>query len=187
LRRSSTSTWRVQTHTDGRGLTTTYRYDADDRLAGSGSYFAINYQGSTTDVKITRDADGLITSTVDGSGTTTNVYYPSTWLKTTTVSAGTSKTLTYEYNPVGQVSKLTIPGGSYFSYPYNTRNLLDSVTNPDSVTVSFTYDDGGRRTLVTRPGGYIEYAYNARDWITAPRLRSGWGEAERSRSPALAQ
>jgi YD repeat-containing protein len=81
---------RVQTHTDARDLTTTYRYDADDRLAGSGGYFAINYEGSTTDVKITRDADGSVTSTVDGNGTTTNVYYPSTWLETTTVSAAST-------------------------------------------------------------------------------------------------
>jgi len=91
---------RMYTHTDGRGRTITYRYDADDRPTGSGNYVAINYPNDT-DVQITRDADGLITSTVDASGTTTNVYYPSQWLKTKTVSAGTSKTLTYEYNGVG--------------------------------------------------------------------------------------
>jgi hypothetical protein len=51
-----------------------------------------------THVKIVRDKDGLVTSAVDASGTTTNVYYPSTWLKTMTVSAGVSKTLTYQYN-----------------------------------------------------------------------------------------
>jgi len=89
------------------------------------------------------------------------------------VSAGTSKTLTYQYNGVGLVSTLTIPGGSSFSYSYNSRNLLGSVTDPDSVQITFTYDDGGRRTRVTRPGSYIEYAYNARDWITAVRNRTG--------------
>jgi RHS repeat-associated protein len=158
------------------GISSYPRYRGNDRLAGSGSYIAINYQSAgDTDVKITCDKDGLITSTVDASGTTTNVYYPSTWLKTTTVSAGTSKTLTYQYNGVGLVSTLTIPGGSSFSYSYNTRNLLASVTNPDSVQVTFTYDDGGRRTRVTRPGSYIEYVYNARDWITAVRNRTTGG------------
>jgi RHS repeat-associated protein len=73
------------------------------------------------------------------------------------------------------LSRLTIPGGGAFNYSYNTRNLLGSVTDPDSVQVTFTYDDGGRRTRVTRPGSYIEYVYNARDWITAVRNRTTGG------------
>ena len=165
---------RVYQYTDGRGRIVTYRYDADDRLATVGTRLAIAYQNDT-DVGIVRDKDGLITTVTDASGTTTNVYYPSTWLKTTTVSAGTSKTLTYQYNGVGLVNTLTIPGGGYFEYGYNTRSLLTSVTNPDSVQVTFTYDDGGRRTRVTRPGSYIEYVYNARDWITAVRNRTTGG------------
>jgi RHS repeat-associated protein len=35
--------------------------------------------------------------------------------------------------------------------------------------MSFTYDNGGRRTRVTRPGSYIGYGYNARDWLTEVR------------------
>ena len=69
---------RVYTHSDARGRQTTYRIDADDRLAapyGSG-YVAIHYPNDT-DVNITRDKDELVTETRDASGTTTNVYYPS--------------------------------------------------------------------------------------------------------------
>jgi RHS repeat-associated protein len=165
---------RLWKHTDARGRMTTYRYDADDRLAGSGSYKAIDYPNDT-DVQITRDKDGLITTAVDASGTTTNVYYPSTWLKTTTVSAGTSKTITYQYNGVGLVSDMAVSGESSFTYGYNARNQLSSVTNPNSVQVSFSYDNGGRRTQVTRPGSYIQYLYNARDWITAVRNRTTGG------------
>jgi len=165
---------RVYTHTDARGRTITYRYDADDRLAGSGSYVAINYPNDT-DVKITRDTDGLITTTVDASGTTTNVYYPSTWLKTKTVSAGSSKTITYQYNGVGLVSDMAVSGESSFTYSYNARNQLSSVTNPNSVQVSFTYDNGGRRTRITDPGSYVEYVYNARDWLTDVRNRTTGG------------
>jgi YD repeat-containing protein len=163
---------RVYTHTDGRGRITTYRYDADDRLAGSGSYVAINYPNDT-DVQIVRDKDGLITSTVDASGTTTNVYYPSQWLKTMTVSAGTTKTLTYQYNGVGLPSRLTTPDSLNFDYTYNARNQLGTLTDPSSTQVSFTYDNGGRRTDVTRPGSTIHYGYNARDWITAVQNRAG--------------
>ncbi len=84
-----------------------------------------------------------------------------------TVSAETSKTTTYQYNGVGLVSSMQVTGEDVFSYDYNGRNQLSSATNPNSVTVSFTYHDGGRRTRMTRPGSYIDYSYNARDWITA--------------------
>ena len=53
---------------------------------------AINYPNDT-DVQITRDKDGLVTDLIDASGTTTNVHHPSQKLKTTTVSAGSSKTI----------------------------------------------------------------------------------------------
>jgi len=165
---------RVWTHTDARGRQITYRYDADDRLAGSGSYVAINYPNDT-DVQITRDKDGLITTTVDASGTTTNDYYPSTWLRTKTVSAGSSKTITYQYNGGGLVSNMAVSGESSFTYSYNARNQLNSLTNPNSVQITFTYDNGGRRTRVTRPGSYIEYVYNARNWLTDVRNRTTGG------------
>jgi len=169
---------RVWTHTDGRGRTITYRYDADDRPAGpyAGGYPAINYPNDT-DVYITRDKDGLITEVRDASGTTTRVYYPSTWLKTVTTSAGTTKTVTYQYNGVGLASSLQVTGESAFSYGYNGRNQLSSATNPDSVQVTFSYDNGGRRTDVTRTGSTIHYDYNARNWLTAVLNRTTGGVA----------
>jgi RHS repeat-associated protein len=156
---------RVWTHTDGRGRTITYRYDADDRLAGSGSYVAINYPNDT-DVRITRDKDGLTTITSDASGTTTNEYYPSGWLKRVTTESDITKIITYQYNGVGLVSNMQVSGESSFTYSYNARNQLDTLTNPNSVQISFSYDSGGRRTDITDPSSYVHYAYNARNWIT---------------------
>ena len=135
---------------------------------------AMSYPNDT-DANSSRDKDGLITQVVDASGTTTNVYYPSQWLKTTTVSAGSSKTITYQYNGMGLASDMAVSGESSLTYSYNARNQLDTITNPNSVAVSFTYDNGGRRTRVTRPGSYIEYVYNARDWITEVRNRTTGG------------
>ena len=100
---------------------------------------------------------------------------PNAWLKTKTVSAGSSKTITYQYNGVGLVSDMAVSGESSFTYSYNAANQLSSVTNPNSVQVSFSYDDAGRRTLVTRPGSYLEYVYNDRNWITAVRNRTTGG------------
>ena len=150
---------------DGRGQTTSYHYDADDRLATVGDLPAIAYPTGPA-VEIVRDADGLLTSLTDASGTTTATYYPSGWLKTLT--NGAAKTVTYEYNHVGAVSKLLAPDTSkWFAYSYTNRNQLGSVVDQDSTTrSSFTYDNGGRLDLLTRPGSYIDYSYNARNWIT---------------------
>ncbi len=89
----------------------------------------------------------------------------------TTVSAGTSKTVTYQYNGVGLVSRMTTPENGNFDYTYNGRNQPDTITDPASVEVSFDYDNGGRRTRITRPASYIDYGYNARNWITSVHNR----------------
>jgi YD repeat-containing protein len=96
-------------------------------------------------------------------------------LKSVTTSPGTSKTVTYQYSGVGLPSSMQVSGESSFTYSYNARNQPDTITNPDSVQVSFSYDNGGRRTRVTRPGSYIEYVYNARDWLTEVRNRTTGG------------
>jgi len=167
---------RICGHTDGRGRAVTFRYDADDRLCGpyAAGYPAVAYPNDT-DVYLTRDEDGQVVEARDGSGTSTRTYYPSGWLKTVTVSAGSSKTLTYQYTGVGQVSSLQVTGENAFSYSYNGRNQISSVTNPNNVQVTFSYDDGGRRTRITYPGSYVEYVYNARDWITEVRNRTTGG------------
>ena len=168
---------RVWTHTDGRGRVVTYRYDADNRLCGpySSGYKAVTYPNDTP-VYITRDEDGLVTELRDDSGTTTNTYYPSQRLNTVTVSAGASKTLTYDYTGVGLISYLAISGETgTFSYTYDGDNRLSTVTNPNSVQVSFSYDNGGRRTYITDPGSYVQYLYNARNWLTGVYNRTTGG------------
>ena len=92
-------------------------------------------------------------------------------------------TVTYQYNGVGLVSDMVVSGESSFTYSYNAANQLSSVTNPNSVQVSFTGacpehtrgDNGGRRTRITDPGSYVEYVYNARNWLTDVRNRTTGG------------
>ena len=91
------------------------------------------------------------------------------------MSAGSSKVITYQYNGVLLVSSMQVTGENAFTYSYNGNNQLSSVTNPDSVQVTFTYDDGGRRTRITDPGSYVEYVYNARNWLTDVRNRTTGG------------
>jgi len=113
------------------------------------------------------------------------VPYPSTWVKT--VTNGANKTVTYQYNGVGDVSTMTTPGSLDFSYSYNARNQVSSITAPNSVTISFTYDNGGRRKRVDRPGGYTLYTYNARDWVTYVYNRDSSGADKYKVHPAWDQ
>ncbi len=117
-------------------------------------------------MEIVRDKDGLITSFTDGTGMTSMVYYPSTWLKQKTDP--NNRTVKYEYNGVGLVSKLTAPDTTkWFTYDYNAGNQLLSVVDQDSVTQSsFTYYPNDSKLFrIYRPGSYIQYEYNARNWL----------------------
>jgi hypothetical protein len=67
-----------------------------------------------------------------------------------------------------------MPDDLHFDYTYTVRNQLGKPGKLGTVT-RYRTDDGGRRTRVTRPGSYIEYVYNARDWITAVRNRTTGG------------
>jgi hypothetical protein len=59
---------------------------------------------------------------------------------------------------------------------YTDRNQLQYVNDEMGTTQGgFTYDNGGRLTLLTRPGSYIIYQYNARDWLTAVLNRTSGG------------
>jgi RHS repeat-associated protein len=59
---------------------------------------------------------------------------------------------------------------------YTDRNQLQYVNDEMGTTQGgFTYDNGGRLTLLTRPGSYIQYQYNARDWLTAVLNRTSGG------------
>ena len=85
------------------------------------------------------------------------------------VTDGYGKTVTYQYDGVGNVTTFTLPAGgsAKYTYTYNELNRVASVTNNlYGVTVNYTYDTAGRVTDVTRPGSKIHYQYNARNWIT---------------------
>jgi YD repeat-containing protein len=43
---------------------------------------------------------------------------------------------------------------------------LDKVADENGIVTTLQHDDSGRRTRVNRPGGYIQYQYNERNWIT---------------------
>ncbi len=69
---------------------------------------------------------------------------------TTQASGGPSRTISYNYDLLGNKSSMTTPGGKTVGYGYDVLNRLSIVTHPDGATTTFGYDKVGNRQSVTR-------------------------------------
>src|SRR5258708_23084502 len=65
------------------------------------------------------------------------------WLTGANTAGG--KTLTYTYDPVGNLTSVDDGGGTR-NYTYDSRNLLTSMTTGNGILYTFGYDADGRRT-----------------------------------------
>ncbi len=68
----------------------------------------------------------------------------------TTTSGTTSRTISYDYDLLGNKVSMTTPGGSKIGYGYDILSRLSTVTHPDSAVTTFGYDKVGNRLSVTR-------------------------------------
>jgi RHS repeat-associated protein len=154
---------------------TTYTYDAAGNLTA-----VANANGSTT--TYTYDANGNATSIVnEGPGATIDSTFTYTvdsdGRRTSMVSA--AGTTTYGYDPDGQLTTVTLPGGRTITYAYdaagNRTTVNDSATGPVTYTTNGTdeytvvggttygYDDDGNLISSTTAGVTTTYAYDARN------------------------
>ena len=74
---------------------------------------------------------------------TTLTYTPQGWLASSTTGAGTTG---YEYNAVGDLTKLTYADGSYLTYTYDDARRLIAVGNSLGESIHYTLDAMGNRT-----------------------------------------
>ena len=65
-------------------------------------------------------------------------------LKTRTVG---TETTTYDYDFVGQLTKVTLPDGSFLSYTYDDAHRLTTIEDNLDNRISYTLDAMGNRTL----------------------------------------
>ena len=115
---------RVKTETDGRGNTTTFGYDNDDRGTTT------SFSDGTATVTNTYDANGNQTGQTSATGTITNGYDQQNRIVSTVNSAG----------------------GGQVSYGYDLAG--NTVTDTDAQgTVTHDYDSSGALTTTTYPSG----------------------------------
>jgi YD repeat-containing protein len=126
---------------------TTYAYYAnDDPDPGKRGNLATitNAAGHVTSIAA-YDAHGQPLTAVDANGLSTTLSYDARQrLKTRTVGG---ETTAYDYDGVGQLTKVTLPDGSFLSYSYDSAHRLIGMQDNLGNRIAYTLDAMGNRTL----------------------------------------
>lgn len=102
---------------------------------------ALGYETSFT----SHDASGRPQMITDPNGSvTTLTYHPRGWLTSRTVDGHIT---TFDYDNVGQLTKLTLPTGAYINYTYDAAHRLTDITDNLGNTIHYTLDAMGNRTM----------------------------------------
>lgn len=158
-------------------VTSTYQYDADNRLVAvqSGGSMVVQYgydsagrntsrtfaNGITT--LLAYDSEGRITDTVTSKGSTTwqqSTYsYDNVGNRITESSSGFGAAYTYDdLNQLTHVDSIFVPSGTPAQCPGSS---------PQCHSYSYSYDAVGNLTSATVDGTSIAYTYNAADQLTS--------------------
>jgi YD repeat-containing protein len=125
---------------------TSYTYYADNEVEpGKRANIAsiTNALGHTTNIT-EYNAHGQPLTIVDANGLTTTMSYDARQrLKTRTVG---SETTTYDYDFVGQLTRVTLADGSFLSYSYDNAHRLTGMQDNLGNRIVYTLDAIGNRT-----------------------------------------
>lgn len=137
---------RVLTATDPRNNTTTNTYYPNEVSQGTtrGMLASVtNAAGHTTTIT-SYNAHGQPLSITDANGLTTTMGYdPRQRLTSRTVG---TETTTYEYDGVGQLTKVTLPDNATLRYTYDGAHRLVEIKDGLNNRVVYTLDNMGNRT-----------------------------------------
>jgi YD repeat-containing protein len=146
----------VSTITDARGAVSSFGYAGTNR--GLVKTITHTLAGKpTVNIAFSYDAAGNRTSMIDQTGTS-NYYYDelSRLTAETRTLAGTTYTLSYQYNLGGQLKKMTYPGSMSINYSYDGAGRLTGVTGSDTLyqgvslyASGFSYRAWGARKTMT--------------------------------------
>lgn len=95
----------------------------------------------------------------DESGTTVYIYDENNRL-TEQQKCSSQTQLKYDYDAVGNITKVTDKKGNETSYTSDKSSRMETVTRQGQTT-TYSYDDNGRRTKISYPGGVTQnYDYD---------------------------
>ena len=157
---------RLTATTTSEGHATSYTYNSrglpESEALSSGYTMAFGYDdaqrlSSTTDpigtITLGRDAHGRVLTVVEGSRTLTRVY--DALGRLTSYTDGDGNVISYTYDDIGRLTKLTYPGTPLkeVTYAYDIAGRLSTVTDWASRVTTYSYDAVGRMTQLLRPNG----------------------------------
>jgi YD repeat-containing protein len=91
------------------------------------------------------NAHGHPLAIVDPNGLTTTITYDARQRLTSRTVGG--ETTTYDYDFAGQVTKVTLPDGSFLSYTYDDAHRLTQIQDKLGHKIVYTLENMGNRTL----------------------------------------
>jgi len=134
----------VNTHTDGRGFTTTYSYDGVGNLA---SVQRPTGYGSTT---IARNSFGQVQSVTNPSGISTTFGYNTNGL-TNQISMPLGISTSSTYDDASRLLSTTDANGKINSFLYDSNDNLTQSTDANSQKVLHTYDANDNHLTIKNP------------------------------------
>ena len=134
-----------QEQTNARGQQRTYSYDVSGRITG--------YTSPEGNASFTYDNNGNVLTATDQNGTVTRTFDALNRVLTYTDTHG--KTVSYEYDSVGNLTKLTYPDNTCVTYSYDLNRNLTTVTDWAGRITSYTYDANNNIIGVTKPDGSV--------------------------------
>ena len=152
--------------TNARGQTRQVFYDAKGRITGY-----ITPEGA---VSYTYDANGNVLTVIDSHGTITRTYDALNRVSSYTDTYG--KVIRYEYDAVGNLSRLIYPDNTTVTYGYDANHNLLRVTDWANRVTSYTYDANNRVVGVTKPDGSVTTTvYDNKQRVTSTVERTAGG------------
>ena len=134
--------WKI---TNARGQIRQIFYDSKGRITGHSSP-----EGT---VSYTYDENDNVLTVTDRHGTVARTYDDLNRVKTYTDTYG--KVIEYDYDEVGNLSKITYPDQTTVTYGYDENRNLTRVTDWANRTTHYSYDVNNRVTGVIKPDGSV--------------------------------
>lgn len=107
---------------------------------------------------------GLAESIIDPNGIETTIQYNLRGQVTSRSTAGL--TISYDYDAVGVLQTVHLPGGRSVSYTYTPAGYVETITDSLNNSITYSYDAEGRKIaqIINDPEGkltaYINYEYD---------------------------